>query len=101
VNLQSTLTDDLWAAVETNYSGKNYTGAILDAIYFLSSLIREKTGLESDGVSLVGQAFGGALPKLKVNRLQTESERNTRMSSRFKPISICTFHLPSQSHLTQ
>jgi len=40
--------------------------------------VRERTGLESDGVALVGQAFGGNAPKLKVSPLQTESDWNVQ-----------------------
>jgi uncharacterized protein (TIGR02391 family) len=45
---------------------------------FLSDLLRERTDLESDGAALVGEAFGGNSPKLKVNSLRTESERNVQ-----------------------
>lgn len=34
--------------------------------------------MEGDGVALIGAAFGGSSPKLKVNRLQTESEQNVQ-----------------------
>ena len=40
---------------ETQYEARNYTAAILDAIHFLSDLIRECAGLEGDGVALVGE----------------------------------------------
>ena len=53
-------------------------GGTLDAIYFVSDLIRDRSGCDSDGVSLVGQAFGGKSPKLRVNKLETESERNVQ-----------------------
>ncbi|MEX2492302.1 MAG: TIGR02391 family protein [Nitrospirales bacterium] len=76
MNLETQVKPELYEAIQSSYSNKNYTAAILDSIYFLSNLIREKTGLSSDGTSLVGQAFGGKNPKLKVNRLQTESEVN-------------------------
>ena len=39
-------------------------------------MIRARTGLQSDGTALAGQAFGGKNPKLRLNRLQTESEQN-------------------------
>mgnify|MGYP000951971052 FL=1 len=55
---------------------EDYTGAIIDSFFFLADLIREKTGLESDGVSLIGQALGGNKPKLKLNNLRTESEKD-------------------------
>lgn len=78
MNLEGKISERLWAEIKSNYEGRNFTNAILDSIYFLSEIIREKTGLETDGVSLAGQAFGGKNPKLKVNKLQTESELNVQ-----------------------
>ncbi|MBI4547695.1 MAG: TIGR02391 family protein [Ignavibacteriae bacterium] len=78
MNLQSRLDQRVWQAVQTSYEARNFTGAILDAIYFLGDLIRQKTGLSSDGTALVGQAFGGKDPKLKVNKLQSESDWNVQ-----------------------
>lgn len=74
MDLKTNISESLWKAIETNYELNNYTGSILDAIYFLSNLIREKTGLDSDGVALIGQAFGGKTPKLRINKLQTETD---------------------------
>ena len=42
----------------------------------LTNLIREKSELDGDGATLVGQAFGGSSPKIKLNRMQTNSERD-------------------------
>lgn len=78
VNLETRLPDPLWEAVRANYEKRNFTGAILDAFYFLSELLRNKSGTEGDGASLIGQALGGAAPKIKLNRLQTESEQNVQ-----------------------
>lgn len=78
MNLQTQVDERIWEAIKSNYLAKQYTNAILDTVYFLSNLIREKTGLSTDGLSLVGQAFGGKSPKLKVNKLQTESEVNVQ-----------------------
>jgi uncharacterized protein (TIGR02391 family) len=74
LNLEPRLDRRLWAAIDNAYQGSNYTGAILDAIHFLGELMREKTGLDGDGVALVGQAFGGQNPLLKITKLQTESD---------------------------
>ncbi len=79
MNLQTKIDERLWQMLQNSYENRNYTGAILDSIYFLSDLIREKTGLTSDGVSLIGQALGGKSPKLKVNKLQSESEKNIQV----------------------
>ena len=78
MNLETFVDKALWGAIESSYNDKNYTFAILDTFHFIGNLIREKTGLESDGVELMGQAFGGDSPKLKVNKLQTQSERNVQ-----------------------
>lgn len=76
MNIETTIDERLWAAVQSTYASRNFTGAILDALYFMSDLIREKTGLQSDGAALAGQALGGKSPKLRVNKLETESEKN-------------------------
>lgn len=78
MNLETFVDKALWGAIESSYNDKNYTSAILDTFHYIGNLIREKTGLESDGVELMGQAFGGDSPKLKVNKLQTQSERNVQ-----------------------
>ncbi len=76
MNLETRLDSRIWNAVQSSYEKRNYTGAILDAIYFLTDIVRQKSGLEGDGVALVGQALGGKVPKLRINRLQTETEQN-------------------------
>ena len=76
MNLETRIPSPLWEAVRTNYEKRSYTAAILDAFYFLSELIRAKSGIEGDGSALIGQALGGAVPKIKLNRLQSESDWN-------------------------
>ena len=78
MNLETKIDERLWQAIRENYENSRYTSAILDSVYFLNDLIRDKTGLESDGVALIGQAFGGKQPKLKVTSLQTESDWNVQ-----------------------
>jgi uncharacterized protein (TIGR02391 family) len=83
MNLETTIDTRLWAAVQAAYEAGNYTGAILDSVHFLSDLIRNKSGLDSDGQSLVGTAFGGQDPIVKVNSLQTESDRDGQKGVEF------------------
>lgn len=78
MNIETRLPEALWDAVHSNYEKRNFTGAILDAFYFLSELLRNKSGIEGDGSALIGQALGGVTPKIKLNRLQTESEQNVQ-----------------------
>jgi len=78
MNLETRLDPKLWEAVRTSLEVRKFTAAILDGIHLLSDVIRERSGLEGDGVALIGGAFGGTAPKLKVNRLITESEQNVQ-----------------------
>lgn len=78
MNLQTCISNDLWEAISSSYQEGNYKHAILDAIHFLSTVLRDRSGADGDGVALVGQALGGDAPKLRVNALQTESERNVQ-----------------------
>lgn len=76
MNLQSYIPRNLWGAIITQYESKEYANAISEAFIHLSEIIRDRAGVDGDGANLVGQALGGELPRLKLNALQTESERN-------------------------
>ena len=75
MTIQNEIDTELWESIKKNYESDNYTGAILDSIFKLTDTIRNKTGLEGDGASLIGQAFGGEDPQIKLNKLQTDSEK--------------------------
>lgn len=98
MDIRTELDENLWAAVETAYERRDFTGAILDALYYLGNSIREKTGLESDGVPLVLQAFGGKSPKLRVNALQTESESNIQKGTQHLLMGLFTSIRNPRSH---
>jgi uncharacterized protein (TIGR02391 family) len=76
MNLQTHIKNDLWLAIQSTYEAGNYSPAVVDAMHYLSNELREKTGVDGDGKSLVGQALGGESPRLRINKLQTETERN-------------------------
>lgn len=78
MNLQTSIPAPLWAAISSAYEAENYSHAILEATYFISNVLRERAGVDGDGATLVGQALGGDVPKLKLNSLQTESDRNVQ-----------------------
>lgn len=76
MNLQTLIRQQLWFAISNTYETGSYSHAILDAMHYLSEILREKSGLDGDGHSLVGAALGGQSPVLRVNKLQTETEKN-------------------------
>lgn len=76
MNLQTHIKNNLWLAIQSTYESGNYSHAIVDAMHYLSNVLRDKTGVDGDGKSLVGQALGGDSPRLRINKLQTETEKN-------------------------
>lgn len=76
--LRTHIREQLWQAISSNYEAEHYSNAIVDAMHCLSEVLREKSGLDGDGQSLVGRALGGRSPLLQVNKLQTETERNVQ-----------------------
>lgn len=78
MNLQAHISDGLWAALSSPYEAGNYSHAVLEAVHFLTDVIREKSGLDGDGAALVGQALGGDSPKLRINSFRTETEKTAQ-----------------------
>lgn len=78
MEIKNEISSELWDNIKKNYETDNYSGAILDAVFSLTDTIRNKTGLEGDGANLVGQAFGGDNPRIKLNKLQTDSEKDVQ-----------------------
>jgi uncharacterized protein (TIGR02391 family) len=78
LDLRAHVSTQLWAAVSASYEAGNYRHAIFDAMNVVTAILREKTGLDGDGVPLVGQALGGDTPRIRLNSLQTDSEQNVQ-----------------------
>jgi uncharacterized protein (TIGR02391 family) len=76
MNLETTLPPDMWAAIRVNYEKGDFTAAIQDCGYYISELLRQKSGADGDGVPLVGQALGGANPKIRVAKDQSITEQD-------------------------
>src|ERR1700759_2453879 len=76
MNLQTHIKNNLWLAIQSTYEAGNYSHAVNDAMHYLSNVLRERTGVDGDGAALVGQALGGDSPRLRINKLQTETEKN-------------------------
>ncbi|MEH7532585.1 TIGR02391 family protein, partial [Priestia megaterium] len=78
MDLRGNIQEILWESIAENYENASYSTAILDAMHLLTETIRNKSGLEGDGSALVGNAFGSNDPKIKLNKLQTDSEKNVQ-----------------------
>lgn len=78
MNLSQEIGRDLWIAISKPYGAGHFSHAIVDATHYLSAAIRDKSGLDGDGAALIGQALGGDSPRLRINKLETESDRNAQ-----------------------
>jgi len=63
-------------AVGNRLQTGEYTDAILAGMKCLTDVLRAKGGIEGDGAQLVGQVLGGSAPTLRLNKLQTVSEKD-------------------------
>ena len=54
----------------------NYFHCVLEATKSVAQKIRDKTGIEGDGASIVDQAFSVKTPLLALNTLRSESEQS-------------------------
>ncbi len=76
MNLRAEIRPELWEATAKPYESEIFSNAILEAIHYLSNILRERANVDGDGASLVGQALGGDSPRLRINKFQTETEKN-------------------------
>lgn len=76
MELKKEIASELFTAIKSHYEDHSYNNAILDAIKVLTELIREKAKLDGDGANLVGQAFGGNAPLIKISPMQKISEQD-------------------------
>lgn len=76
MNLQTHIKPELWQSISKAYEAGNYTHAIVDAMHYLTDILREKSGLQLDGEKLVNRTLGGDPPMLKINKNQTTTEKN-------------------------
>lgn len=64
-------------SIKTHYENKDYTEVVRDALLCLTSEIRKKSDLtDSDGVDLINKAFSEKQPLIKINKLETTTDKN-------------------------
>ncbi len=64
-------------SIKTHYENKDYTEVVRDALLCLTTEIRKKSDLkDNDGVDLINKAFSEKNPLIKINKLETENDKN-------------------------
>jgi uncharacterized protein (TIGR02391 family) len=74
--LNRNLHKDLLNFCKAELIQENYFHAVLEATKSIASKIRQKTGLKSDGATLIDEAFSGDNPRIKINCLMTDTEKS-------------------------
>jgi Protein of unknown function (Hypoth_ymh) len=54
MNLQTNISNHLWDAIASTYETGNYSHSVLEALHRLTTVLRERSGVDGDGASLVG-----------------------------------------------
>jgi uncharacterized protein (TIGR02391 family) len=76
INTSIEFDKDLYEKIASDYESGNYTSAIKTAILYISEEIRERTNLDLDGDQLITKAFSINNPLLKINSLETQTEKD-------------------------
>lgn len=76
MDLKDIVSEDIYSVIKNKYDNQLYSDAILDSIKYLTNLIRKKSKIDADGASLISQVFGGQSPKIKINKMETTSEKD-------------------------
>jgi uncharacterized protein (TIGR02391 family) len=61
------------------YLDGHYANAVLDAVKALNNIVRLRSGLIEDGVTLMEKAFSPSNPIIKFNDLSTQSDRDEQL----------------------
>ena len=69
---------DVWIVISDNYEKGSYTIAITNLIQYTNEIVREKSGLSFDNTKLMDVALLGQDPTLKINKFQTQTEKDTQ-----------------------
>ena len=74
--IETLISKPVWDAIKDNYEKSSYTTAITNLLIYVQDVVREKSGLEFDGTSLMDKAFLGDKPVLQINKLETKTEKD-------------------------
>ena len=69
--------DTLKDSIKSHYENKDYTEVVRDSLLCLTTEIRKKSDLvDIDGVDLINKAFSEKQPLIKINKLETTTDKN-------------------------
>lgn len=84
MSLESKIREDLWKSIQAHYERNDHTETIRDAIFCMSELIREKSGIEDkDGSKLVESALMGTSPAIMISKNETTTEKDIQQGIAF------------------
>lgn len=77
MSIEDKIRDDLWKSVQAHYERGDYTETVRDAIFLMSEVLREKSGIDDkDGTKLVDAALLGNNPAILVCKNETTTEKD-------------------------
>lgn len=76
MEIKDTVSKDVWESIKDSYERGSYTGAITCLVQDANEIVREKSNLSLDNTKLMDAAFLGNNPKLKINKYQTQTEKD-------------------------
>lgn len=89
MEIQKLVKSEVWAVIKDNYEKSSFTIAITNLIQFVNEIIREKSELEFDNTKLMDISFLGPNPKLKINKMQTDTDKDIQSGVGYLLKGIC------------
>lgn len=89
MNMEQSVSQDVWNAVKDNYEKGSYTTAITNVLQYANEVVRDKSNLSFDNTKLMDIAFLGQSPILKINKFQTQTEKDIQQGIGFLLKGLC------------
>ena len=84
MEIEKRIRPDLWKAIQAHYERNDYTESVRDAVYHVSEVLREKSGLvDKDGSKLVEAALMGSNPAIVIGKNETTTEKDFQQGIAF------------------
>jgi len=88
----------LWDVVVDSYERGSYTTSIINLVQYVNEVVRERSELSYDNTKLMNNAFLGSNPHLKINNLETQTEKDTQEGVGYLLKGVCLAIRNPRSH---
>ena len=99
MEMKEILREDLWKTIKMHYQKEDYTESLRDAMFLIKDILQEKSGFtDKDNTGLVEACLLGKNPVIKLNKLESDSEKDFQSGIGFALKGLCMHLRNPMSH---